>query len=267
MAKTPAYYIPHGGGPCFFMDWTPPNTWTALGDWLRGVPAELRERPAVLLVISAHWETEPFTLLGTPEPGLLYDYYGFPEHTYELAWPAPAAPVFLPTVRRLLDEAGISHVMDTERDFDHGVFVPGLLMYPDADMPVLQISLRSGLDPAAHLALGKALAPLRDEGVLLLGSGMSFHNMRAFHYADNDAIPGADDFDVWLTETLTQTDPVERENRLLQWEQAPGGRFAHPYADHLLPLMVIAGAAGSDSGRLAFACRAMGAPLAAYRFG
>ncbi len=266
MSRPPAYYIPHGGGPCFFMDWSPPDTWTALGAWLRALPSELERPPAALLVISAHWVEEEFTLLAKPEPELLYDYYGFPEHTYELAWPAPAAPGFLPKIRRLLDAAGIAHASDPERDFDHGVFVPGLLAFPHADIPTLQISLRHGFDPAAHLALGKALAPLRDEGVLMVGSGMSFHNMRAFHYEDNDPIPGADDFDAWLRETLAAP-AKERELRLLRWDEAPGGRFAHPYEDHLLPLMVMAGAAGDEAAVIPFSGRALGAPLLACRFG
>ncbi len=267
MARTPAYYIPHGGGPCFFMDWSPPDTWNTLGAWLRALPSELETAPAALLVVSAHWVEEEFTVLSKPEPELLYDYYGFPEHTYELSWPAPTAPEFEPKLRRLLDAAGIPYASDPERDFDHGVFIPGLLSFPQADVPVLQISLRRGFDPAAHLALGRALAPLRDEGVLILGSGMSFHNMRAFHYGDNELIPGSEEFDVWLREAVVGTSPEERARRLSDWERVPGGRFAHPYEDHLLPLMVTAGAAGADAGAVAFSCRAMGAPLVAFRFG
>ena len=267
MTRTPTYYIPHGGGPCFFMDWSPPDTWNTLGAWLRALPSELETPPVALLVVSAHWVEEEFTILSKPEPELFYDYYGFPEHTYELSWPAPGAPEFLPKLRRLLDAAGIPYASDPERDFDHGVFIPGLLSFPQADVPVLQISLRSGFDPAAHLALGEALAPLRDEGVLIVGSGMSFHNMRVFHYGDNDLIPSSEEFDVWLREAVAGTSPEERARLLTDWERAPGGRFAHPYEDHLLPLMVTAGAAGTDTGAVAFSCRAMGAPLVAFRFG
>lgn len=267
MKKSPLYYIPHGGGPCFFMDWSPPDTWTELGNWLKSLSEDLATRPKALLVISAHWEAAPFTLLSKPNPGLFYDYYGFPPHTYELAWPAPAASDLLPGVQQLLRQAGITFALDKTRDFDHGVFIPGKLSFPLADIPVMQISLLRGLDPAAHIALGKALAPLRDEGVLFIGSGMSYHNMRAFRQHDNVPIPGSEEFAAWLEETLTQADREEREKRLVHWEKAPNARFSHPREEHLTPLMVIAGAAGDDKGQLAFSCRAMGAPLAAYRFG
>lgn len=267
MAKTPLYYIPHGGGPCFFMDWSPPDTWTALAEWLGSFPGTLKSPPVALLFISAHWEEPEFTLAANPTPALLYDYYDFPPHTYELAWPAPAAPHLFPRVQELLAPAGIPLVLDGKRDFDHGVFVPGILSYPRADLPVLQISLRRGLNPAAHIALGKALAPLREEGVLFIGSGMSYHNMRAFRYGDNTPIPGADIFDTWLTRTVCEFDQETREERLVHWAMAPGARDAHPREEHLIPLMVIAGAAGPDTGRRDFSCRAMGAPLSAYRFG
>ncbi len=164
MARQPVFYIPHGGGPCFFMDWTPPDTWNALAAWLRALPGSLPEPPTALLVISAHWEERDFTLATTPDPGLLFDYYGFPPHTYELQWPAPPAPHLFPPVRQLLAGAGIPLGEDPERDFDHGVFVPLLLPWPRAAIPTLQISMRHDLDPAAHIALGRALAPLRDQG-------------------------------------------------------------------------------------------------------
>ena len=154
------------------MDWTPPDTWTALGQWMRSIPASLPQRPKAQLVFSAHWEGRDFTLLSTSAPGLYYDYYDFPPHTYELQWPAPPAPELFDRVRQCMRGAGLTLAEDAGRDFDHGVFVPGLLMFPQADVPTLQISLRRGLDPAQHLALGAALAPLRDEGVLFVGSGM-----------------------------------------------------------------------------------------------
>ncbi|SDF58102.1 DODA-type extradiol aromatic ring-opening family dioxygenase [Desulfovibrio legallii] len=262
MPTMPAYYVPHGGGPCFFMDWNPPDAWTELGAWLRSIPAQLPRRPKAQLVISAHWEAPRFTLLTTPAPELYYDYYDFPPHTYALQWPAPAAPELFGRVRSLVRGAGIALDEDDRRGFDHGVFIPGLLSFPQADLPTLQISLRQGLDPEEHLALGRALAPLRNEDVLLVGSGMSFHNMRAFRYGDNAPIPGADDFDQWLTESVRDLPPQERNRRLARWKEAPGARFAHPREEHLLPLMVLAGAAGPGS--LAFHGRAMGAPLAGF---
>jgi aromatic ring-opening dioxygenase catalytic subunit (LigB family) len=165
-------------------------------------------------------------------------------------------------VRGLLRGAGLALDEDDRRGFDHGVFIPGLLSFPQADMPTVQISLRQGLDPEEHLALGRALAPLRDADVLLVGSGMSFHNMRAFRYGDNMPIPGAEAFDRWLVESVCDLPPTARNQRLARWTEAPGARFAHPREEHLLPLMVLAGAAGQ--GRLAFHGRAMGAPLAGF---
>lgn len=266
MMKMPTYYVPHGGGPCFFMDWTPPDTWTALGQWLGDIPNALPYKPTAFLTISAHWEEPEFTLATKPDPALLYDYYGFPAHTYDLSWPAAAATTFFPRIAELLLKSGLDFATDSMRDFDHGVFVPGLLLFPEADMPSLQISLRAGLDPAAHIALGKALAPLRDEGVFICGSGMSYHNMRAFHFWDNDPIPGTELFDDWLTKTLCREDRETRERNLIAWEKAPGARAAHPREEHLLPLMVVAGAAGDDAGQRTFAGQAMGARLSGYRF-
>ena len=266
MSRIPAYYIPHGGGPCFFMDWEPPETWAKLATWMQGLQAQLPERPSALLFLSAHWEEPQFTLITTPTPQLYYDYSGFPPHTYELIWSAPAAPAFFPRVQELLGKAGIPLALNEQRDFDHGVFIPGKLIFPEAGIPTLQISLRKGLAPAAHIELGKALAPLRDEGVRIIGSGMSFHNMQAFRWGDNEPIPGADAFDGWLTETVTLNDRHAREQRLIHWEQAPQARMCHPREEHLIPLMAIAGTAGTKAGELAFHCRAMGAPLSAYSF-
>ena len=139
---------------------------------MRSIPATLPQQPRAQIVFSAHWEQSEFTLLTTRTPGLYYDYYDFPPHTYELQWPAPPAPELFDRVGQYMRSAGLPLAEDTTRDFDHGVFVPGLLMYPEAQMPTIQISLRRGLDPLEHLALGRALAPLRDEGVLFVGSGM-----------------------------------------------------------------------------------------------
>lgn len=267
MARLPVYYIPHGAGPCFFMDWIPENTWPPLAAWMRALPASLPERPSALLVISAHWEEPLFTVSENPAPGLYFDYYGFPLHTYELRWPAPAAVDLLPALHGALERAGVPFDRNTTRDFDHGVFIPGLLAFPEADIPTVQISLRQDFDPAAHIALGRALAPLRDQGVLILGSGMSYHNMQAFRTKDNAPIAGADTFAAWLKETIADVDPEARAFRLTHWAQASGARSAHPREDHLLPLLVAAGAAGTDPGREAFFCRAMGAPLSVFAFG
>lgn len=267
--RQPALFIPHGGGPCFFMDWDPPDTWARHRAFLEGLPATLPERPRALLVVSAHWEAPRFTVQKQAAPPLLFDYSGFPPHTYELTWPAPGAPELSERVAALLGAAGLPCGFDAARGFDHGVFVSLKVAFPAADIPCVQLSLRSDLDPAAHLAAGQALAPLRDEGVLLVGSGNSYHNlgvmMRAWRMGSTE-VHGLD-FDAWLSEAVSHPDPTERNRRLLDWLRAPGAREAAPREEHLIPLLVAAGAAGSDSGAKIFEDRVMGAVQSAFRVG
>jgi aromatic ring-opening dioxygenase catalytic subunit (LigB family) len=162
--------------------------------------------------------------------------------------------------------AGMAVRMDSERGFDHGTFSPLAVIYPDADVPVLQLSLRSGYDPGQHLAVGRALMPLRQEGVLILGSGLSYHNLRNFGPQARDTSTA---FDRWLEETLVHAGPDERIARLVAWESAPAARSAHPREDHLLPLMVAVGAAGSDPGSRVYHEDAFmgGIAVSSFRFG
>ena len=250
------------------MDWDfpTPNPWTELAAWLEGLAHSLGEPPAAVLVISGHWESEPVAVNVQARPPLLYDYYGFPEHTYHLKYPAPGAPALAREVRELLEEAGIPTREETQRGLDHGVFVPFKLVFPHADVPTLQISLRRGLDPAAHLALGSALAPLRSRGVLIVGSGMSFHNL-GIRSLENARIPPSEQFDAWLAHAACAADPAERNARLVRWTEAPAARFAHPREEHLMPLMVAAGAAGADIGERTFSGRMMGWQISGFRFG
>src|SRR5581483_11331056 len=146
----PTLFIPHGGGPCFFMDWNPPGTWGKMAEWLRGLGASIGEKPKAVLVTSGHWERDEFTVASNARPPLIYDYSGFPRHTYELKYDAPGSPVLAERVRELLGQAGIPARLDAERGYDHGVFVPFKLIYPNADVPIVQLSLRTGLDPSAH---------------------------------------------------------------------------------------------------------------------
>ena len=180
----PTLFIPHGGGPCFFMDPSDPDhphsdpMWQPMQDYLAGLIADLPERPRAILLISGHWEEAVFTVHSGERPALLFDYYGFPPHTYQLHWDAPGAPDLARRAADLLAGAGFATAEEAARGWDHGVFIPMKVALPDADIPVAQLSLRHDLDPAAHIAAGRALAPLRDEGVLIVGSGMSFHNLR-----------------------------------------------------------------------------------------
>jgi len=261
----PTYYIPHGGGPCFFMDWTmgPPDTWHKMAAWLGHVRDEVGAKPKAVVVISAHWEEPEFSVTTGEHPPLLFDYYGFPEHTYKLRYDAPGSPELAARIGKLLEGAGFATRADAERGFDHGVFVPFKLIYPDADIPVVQLSLKAGLDPALHIAAGKALEPLRREGVLIVGSGMSYHNMRGFGRATADS----ETFDAWLSEAATLADAAKRNDALARWEQAPAARRVHPREEHLLPLMVAAGAAGADPGRRVFTDHVMNVQVSAFAFG
>lgn len=211
---------------------------------LEAIAAELGEAPKAVLCISGHWDTSRFTLMTHPQPPMLYDYYGFPPHTYEVRYPAPGAPDVARRVRALIEAAGLPTGEDDQRGFDHGTFVPLAVMYPQANVPVLQLSLQQSMDPALHLALGRALRPLRDEGILILGSGLSFHNLRL--RGPQARVPSAA-FDAWLHETLERQPPGARSARLLEWESAPAARLAHPHEDHLLPLMVTLGAAEDEA--------------------
>jgi aromatic ring-opening dioxygenase catalytic subunit (LigB family) len=267
--RLPTLFIPHGGGPCFFMDPPPndPHAWDAMAAHLRGIAASLESKPRAILVISAHWETPRPTVMTAERPALLFDYYGFPDHTYRLEYPAPGSPALAARVRALLAAAGIASDEDAARGYDHGVFVPFLLMFPDADIPVVQLSLRADLDPAAHLAIGRALAPLRDEGVLIVGSGMSYHNLRRFWSTDAHDVEAARAFDAWLAASVDMPDATARDARLAEWANAPGARTAHPRSEHLLPLMVVAGAADADRGRRTYSDNVFGKAVSGFHFG
>ena len=265
-ARLPVAYIPHGGGPWPFVD-------LPLGDkaelaqlaaYLRKLALVPAEAPKALLVVSAHWEEAVPTVMAAAQPPMLYDYYGFPPEAYQVQWPAPGAPQLAQRVQSLLEEAGIRSGSDAKRGFDHGTFVPLKLAWPDAKIPTLQLSLKQGLDPAEHLAIGRALAPLRQEGVFLIGSGMSYHNMRGF--GQPQARQASQEFDGWLQKSMAMP-AAERDRQLEQWLQAPAARQVHPRPEHLLPLMVIAGAAQGDTGRAAYASTLMGVAISAYHFG
>ena len=264
-SRMPTMVLPHGGGPWPFVDMgLDRRDVDALAGFLRGVSTIPPEKPKALLVVSAHWEEKLPTVSTSPHPPMLYDYYGFPPESYRITWPAPGDPALAARVRERLRAAGIETAADAERGYDHGTFVPLKLVYPDADVPVVQLSLQRGLDPAQHLRIGRALAPFRDEGVFVVGSGMTFHNMRAF--GDPRTLDTSEAFDAWLRESATLP-AAERDARLTRWADAPAARLAHPREEHLLPLMVVAGAAGDDVGEVAWRGTMLGAHLSAYRFG
>ncbi|MGO8695028.1 MAG: DODA-type extradiol aromatic ring-opening family dioxygenase [Rectinemataceae bacterium] len=265
--RLPTFYIPHGGGPWHVMmdEFGGKAAWRPLVERLEALGDYARGRAKALLVVSAHWEEPVPTVHHGAAPGLLYDYYGFPDATYHLSWPAPGAPEVAGRVDGLLREAGFAVGREEERGYDHGTFVPLMVALPEADIPVAQLSLVAGLDPATHLALGRALLPLRDEGVLIIGSGMSYHNMRGF--GDPRARPVSERFDEWLRDAVESPDAGRRDELLASWESAPEARACHPRSDHLVPLFVAAGAGGGDRGRREFAGSIMGVAVSGFSFG
>ena len=263
--RQPTIFLPHGGGPCFFMDWTwgPADTWHKTQRFLEGLTASLPAQPKAILVVSGHWEEQAFTASAAAKPQLIFDYSGFPEHTYQLTWPAPGDPELARRAVDLLQAAGLPAGLSATRGFDHGVFVPLKVAFPEAEIPVVTLSLAESLDPTLHLAAGRALAPLRDEGVLIVGSGMSFHNLRA--YMRPETAERSRSFDEWLTRAV-ESPAAERGVLLKAWKQAPFAAFSHPREEHLIPLLVAAGAGGDAPGQRVFSDDPMGATISAYRF-
>ena len=239
----PAFYISHGGGPWPWMAGPRHDTHRTLEAALQGLPLLVGEMPKAVLMVSAHWEEDDFTVMSHPSPPMVYDYYGFPDNTYQIQYAAPGAPKLAQRVQGLLQSAGIAARLDPARGFDHGTFVPMAVMYPDASVPVVQLSLKRGLDPQDHLAAGRALATLREEGVLIIGSGSSYHNLSML--GPESKAPSAA-FDDWLQRTLDGTHIADRAAALAAWDAAPSARMAHPREEHLLPLMVAVGAAERD---------------------
>jgi aromatic ring-opening dioxygenase catalytic subunit (LigB family) len=253
--KSQIVYFSHGGGPLPILG-DPGHK--AMIDFMTALPEKLH-RPDAILVISAHWEEKVPTLLGAEYPPMFYDYYGFPEEAYRITYPAPGNPELVSRISALLAGNNLPSQIDTTRGFDHGLFIPLKLMYPEVDIPSIQLSLVRGLDPAEHFALGKALGGLMQENILVVGSGFSFHNMNAFTWQGSGSVdPANDAFQDWLIETCTGNMPeTERGKRLVGWENAPSARYCHPREEHLLPLHVCQGMAGCP-GKLIFDDRILG---------
>jgi len=239
-------YIPHGGGPLPLLDEVGYKNMNA---FLRGFRQTI-EKPDAIVIVSAHWEEPCVSITANPEPPLLFDYFGFPPETYEYQYPVAGQPELASQAQQLLSKAGIDARLDQERGLDHGVFIPLMLMYPEAEIPCIQISLNNSLDAAYHIQLGKALADLKQQNLLILGSGYSFHNMSAFMSKHDDSIDEKNQaFESWLSQTCSDKglSENEREQRLANWTQAPHARYCHPREEHLLPLQVCYGIAGAAS--------------------
>jgi 4,5-DOPA dioxygenase extradiol len=239
-------FISHGGGPWPLIN---DSRHTNLIEFLKEIPAKLIS-PSAILVISGHWEENIPTVQSGASPSMYYDYNGFPEETYQISYPSPGSPELAQRIAFLLESNGISSDLDPDRGYDHGVFVPLLLMYPEAKIPCLQISLKNNLSPEDHIKLGKALTELRNENILIVGSGASFHNLQGFRQPPiEETVAYNVGFEKWLLETMTNSELSEekREQQLINWEQAPGARYCHPREEHLLPLHVCYGIAGSPA--------------------
>lgn len=248
-AALPALFVSHGGGPWPWMDGPFRAMHARLEASLRALPASLDAPPRAVLLVSAHWEAPAFTLGSAATHTLLYDYSGFPAETYHLHYPARGAPELAAHAVALLQAAGLPGARDATRGLDHGAFVPLALAWPGAEVPVVPMSLRTGLDPAEHLRAGAALAPLCKDGVLLLASGSSYHNL---HDRGREGSAPSEAFDDWLQQVLVRDPPAARAASLIDWTGAPAARIAHPREEHLLPLMVAVGAAGDAPGRCIF---------------
>ncbi len=237
MTTLPSIFVSHGA-PTLPLDDIPAR------DFLRGLGAAL-PRPKAILVASAHWETAAPAVSLATKPETIHDFTGFPRELYAISYPAPGAPDVAAKAAALLDAAGIATAGDAGQGLDHGAWVPLMLAYPDAKIPVAQIAIQPQLGPAHHIAVGRALAPLRSEGVLIVGSGGAVHNLRALAWQGSDAIePWARDFDDWLGAKLEAGD----EAALADYRaQAPNARQAHPRDEHLIPVFLAYGAGGKGA--------------------
>ncbi|KAI8811552.1 Extradiol ring-cleavage dioxygenase, class III enzyme, subunit B [Cladochytrium replicatum] len=251
MTRAPALFLPHGGGPMPLLG--DPNH-KGLNDFLGTTANKILTgaRPRAIVLVTAHWEEDVVHISSAPKHNLLYDYYGFPPEAYKLRYDAPGEPEVAREVQKLLESAGIPTQLDDKRGWDHGVFIPLSLALPAKDIPIVQVSVLSSLDPVVHVAMGRALAPLRDANVAIVGSGMTFHNMGAFRpmFARPGGAFALDSGSVAFDEALSKVcaikDPEERAKALEGWAKLPSARYSHPREEHLLPLIVIA-AAGGDS--------------------
>jgi aromatic ring-opening dioxygenase catalytic subunit (LigB family) len=264
--RLPVYFISHGGGPWSYMDDAARAPYAKLEASLARMPRDVGAMPRAILMVSAHWEEREFALTSNPKPPMIYDYGGFPDYTYHIHYDAPGDPALAARARELIEAAGMPATLDAERGFDHGAFTPLKVIYPRADVPVVQLSLKTGLDPETHFAMGQAIAPLRDEGVLIIGSGLSYHNLRQFF--SPLAYAPSREFDAWLNGVLLGGRAADRDKLLRTWESAPSARAAHPREEHLLPLMVAAGAAGDDMAELTYHEKDFmgGITVSSYRF-
>ena len=258
MEKTPdtlpALFIGHGNPMNTLEDNRYTQVWQALGQSL--------PRPRAILAISAHWYIDATAVTAMAQPRTIHDFGGFPQALFDFQYPAPGAPALAARIQSLL--APLPVIADHDWGLDHGTWSILAHLFPQADIPVVQLSIAARQPAAFHYHLGKQLAALRDEGVLIVGSGMSFHNLRA---RGPQVTPVAEAWDAALTAAVTDPDPIARAARIAAWDTLPHARFAHPEAEHLLPLMVAIGAGGDDAAICEYRDVVLGWVVSGYRFG
>ena len=257
-------FVPHGGGPLPLLG---DEGYSEMVYFLKEITPTLGN-PSAIIVISAHWEESQVTITSGKTPALIYDYYGFPDKAYEVKYTAPGNPSLANKIYRLLQKGDIESKLDEHRGFDHGLFVPLKIMYPEATIPCIQLSLVKGLIPKIHIQIGKVLSKLRNENILIIGSGMSFHNLKVLMSQNTEVFDHKNEvFQQWLISICTNNNllPDEREKNLIGWSDAPFARYCHPREEHLLPLHVCYGIANSVA-KLAFAGNVTGKKVCAFRW-
>lgn len=237
----PVLFLSHGSPTLAFDDVPARDFLVRLGSKL--------PRPKAILCISAHWEAALPSVTGTDAPSTIHDFYGFPQALYELRYDAPGDPALAARVVKLLEDGGYNALISSDRGLDHGAWSPLLLVYPQSGIPVVQLSLMHHRTPADHVALGRILAPLRQEGVLILGSGGAVHNLRALDWNGRSGTPEwAGEFDQWLTDQIAAGDFTALSDYRVQ---ALNAAVAHPSEDHIMPLFVALGAAAGQADKVA----------------
>lgn len=259
----PTFFLSHGGGPWPWLRKEMPYL-DGLHDSLVKTAQNLLARPKAILVVSGHWEEDEFTIMSSPRPPMIYDYGGFPEHTYQIQYPASGAPQLAKQVRDLLSKARISSRFSSQRGFDHGVYSLLYPMFPNADVPIIQVSMKRNYSPIEHFNLGVALSSLRREGVLILGSGNIFHNLKVMGSSQIQS----EQFDRWIADVVTGQNLNLRNSTILDWETAPYARHCHPREDHLVPLFFAMGAGSDEHGSLVYRESLIGrVAISCYKFG
>eukprot|EP01117_Protostelium_nocturnum_P007404 TRINITY_DN2650_c0_g2_i1.p1 TRINITY_DN2650_c0_g2~~TRINITY_DN2650_c0_g2_i1.p1 ORF type:complete len:274 (+),score=79.62 TRINITY_DN2650_c0_g2_i1:166-987(+) len=268
--RAPALFVPHGGGPLPLLN---DASHASVTKYLKKEASKLLDpsKLKAIVLVTAHWETEHPTISNGEKPSLYYDYYGFPQEAYNIKYDPPGSPQVADKVKNLLSAAGFEPQTDNKRGWDHGVFVPMKLLREEGDIPIVQLSVLKSQDPKQLFKYGKALEPLRDEGIAIIGSGMSFHNMRSlqsrFGSTKSEPTPPNNAFEDKLVEVMLSEEKA-REEGFTKWREWPGTFDAHPkgYSEHFSPVIVVAGAGGDEKATKTWDSTMWGFRLTSFAF-